>query len=44
VLRPDGTQSHADEISGPIASGADLGRTLAKTLLDRAGPGFFDWH
>lgn len=44
VLRPDGTQSHADEISGPIASGSDLGRTLAKTLLDRAGPGFFDWH
>ena len=44
VLRPDGSTSHADEISGAIADGANLGKTLARTLLDRAGPGFFDWH
>lgn len=44
VLRPDGSTSHADEISGPIADGASLGKTLARTLLERAGPGFFDWH
>ena len=44
VLRPDGSTSHADEISGSIEDGANLGKTLARTLLDRAGPGFFDWH
>ncbi|MCC1492029.1 hydroxymethylbilane synthase [Cognatishimia sp. F0-27] len=44
VLRPDGSQSHADEISGPIEDGAALGDALARTLLERAGPGFFDWH
>ncbi|MBS0125571.1 hydroxymethylbilane synthase [Thetidibacter halocola] len=44
VLRPDGSESHADEISGPVAEGASLGRQLARQLLDRAGPGFFDWH
>lgn len=44
VLRPDGSEAHADEISGPIAEGAEMGKTLARTLLDRAGPGFFDWH
>ncbi|MFP7675316.1 hydroxymethylbilane synthase [Marivita sp. S0852] len=44
VLRPDGSTSHSDEISGPISEGAKLGETLARTLLDRAGPGFFDWH
>ncbi len=44
VLRPDGSTAHADEISGPIADGAALGTSLASTLLERAGPGFFDWH
>ncbi|MCL3880996.1 hydroxymethylbilane synthase [Marivita sp. GX14005] len=44
VLRPDGSVSHADEISGPIEDGAKMGTALAQTLLDRAGPGFFDWH
>jgi len=44
VLRPDGSTAHADEVSGPIEDGAEMGTSLAKTLLDRAGPGFFDWH
>jgi len=44
VLRPDGSTAHADEISGPIEDGAEMGTSLAATLLDRAGPGFFDWH
>jgi len=44
VLRPDGSVSHADQISGPISDGATMGEALARTLLDRAGPGFFDWH
>ena len=44
VLRPDGSEAHADTISGAVADGAEMGRTLARSLLDRAGPGFFDWH
>jgi hydroxymethylbilane synthase len=44
VLRPDGSTAHADEVSGLIEDGAEMGTSLAKTLLDRAGPGFFDWH
>jgi hydroxymethylbilane synthase len=42
VLRLDGSEAISDEISGPIAEGADMGRALAKTLLDRGGPGFLD--
>lgn len=44
ILRPDGSESHADDISGLIKDGPDLGRTLAKTLLDRAGADFFAWR
>ncbi len=44
VLRPDGSEAIRDELSGPIADGAQMGEALAKTLLDRAGKGFFDWH
>ncbi|MFK7877368.1 MAG: hydroxymethylbilane synthase [Paracoccaceae bacterium] len=44
VLRPDGSEALADELSGPISDGAKMGASLAKILLDRAGPGFFDWH
>lgn len=44
VLRPDGSEAIADEISGAIADGAQMGTTLARTLLDRAGKNFFDWH
>lgn len=40
ILRTDGSESHADSLKGPIADGASMGRELAKTLLDRAGPGF----
>lgn len=41
ILRPDGSQALCDEIRGPLAQGADLGRQLAERLLDRAGPDFF---
>jgi hydroxymethylbilane synthase len=44
ILRPDGSQSLADDIRGPIAEGPELGRTLAKRLKSRAPAGFFDWH
>ncbi|MCT4558398.1 MAG: hydroxymethylbilane synthase [Pelagimonas sp.] len=44
ILSPDGTVSHADEITGPAAHGPALGRELAQALLAKAGPGFFDWR
>ncbi len=44
VLRPDGSEVQIDQITGPIEDGAKIGQGLAKLLLDRAGPGFFDWH
>ncbi len=44
VLRPDGSAAHAGRTDGPIAQGAEMGRTLATELLDKAGAGFFDWH
>ena len=43
ILRTDGSEALSDEISGPIAQGAALGKTLAERLLARAGDGFFDW-
>lgn len=44
VLRPDGSQALSDDMTGAIADGPDMGRAMAAKLLDRAGPGFFDWH
>jgi len=44
VLRPDGSDAHQGEVSGPVAQAAALGQSLAQTLKSRAGPGFFDWH
>jgi len=40
ILRVDGSEALADEIRGPIAEGAEMGRTLAARLLERAGAGF----
>lgn len=44
VLRPDGSEALSDSVTGPIEDGAQMGRALAKDLLARAGPHFFDWH
>ena len=44
VLRPDGSESLKDEGSASIEDGAKLGRAMAAGLLERAGPGFFDWR
>ncbi|MEL6913856.1 MAG: hydroxymethylbilane synthase [Pseudomonadota bacterium] len=44
ILRPDGSERIADEISGPVSDGPRLGATLAEGLLSRAAPGFFDWR
>jgi hydroxymethylbilane synthase len=44
ILRTDGSEALADEVTGPVAEGASLGRSLAAALLARAGDGFFDWR
>jgi hydroxymethylbilane synthase len=43
ILRPDGSERLADEVSGAIADGAEMGRALAASLKARAGAGFFDF-
>ncbi len=40
ILRPDGSEVLSDDVSGPIDSGSELGRDLARGLLDRAGGDF----
>lgn len=44
VLRPDGSEAISDDRSCPVEDGARLGTEMARQLLDRAGPGFFDWR
>ena len=44
VLRPDGSESMQDDMSCPIEDGAELGREMARRLLEQAGLGFFDWR
>lgn len=44
VLRPDGSDAISEDETCPIADGAELGRDMAKRMLDAAGPGFFDWR
>jgi len=44
ILRPDGSEAIADAITGPLADGLELGRTLGKDLLSRASADFFDWR
>jgi len=42
ILRPDGSECLADQVSGPIGDAVALGVALGNTLLAKAGPGFFD--
>ncbi|MFV0358492.1 hydroxymethylbilane synthase [Tropicimonas sp.] len=44
ILRPDGSESLSDGGSAPVEDAAELGHSLAAALLERAGPGFFDWR
>lgn len=44
VLRPDGSDAISGARSGAISDGAEMGQDLARELLRKAGPGFFDWH
>lgn len=43
ILRVDGSEALADDVSGAVEDGADMGRAMAKGLLDRAGVSFFEW-
>ena len=44
ILSPDGAASHSDDWTAPVEDAEKLGRELAQALLERAGPGFFDWR
>ncbi|MEO0633255.1 MAG: hydroxymethylbilane synthase [Pseudomonadota bacterium] len=44
VLRPNGSEALSDDMSGAAEDGVQMGEALARGLLDRAGPKFFDWH
>jgi len=44
VLRADGSDALSATRSGAISDGPALGIDLARELLKRAGPNFFDWH
>ena len=44
ILRPDGSESLADEVHGSASDGDAMGTDLARRLLARGGPGFFDWR
>lgn len=43
ILRSDGSESLADDMTGPVEDGAAMGIEMAEKLLERAGDGFFDW-
>ncbi len=42
ILRPDGSECLAHEMTGSVDDAAELGTALAQELLDEAGPAFFD--
>ena len=44
ILRPDGSARHADDAAAPVEDGAALGAEMAARLLEKGGPGFFDWR
>ncbi len=44
VLRPDGSEAISDDRTAPIEDGAALGHEMGTKMLERAGPGFFDWR
>jgi hydroxymethylbilane synthase len=41
ILRTDGTEVFADDMTGAIEDGAEMGRVMATKLLAQAGPDFF---
>jgi hydroxymethylbilane synthase len=43
ILRVDGSEALADDMTGAVEDGPEMGRAMAEKLRDRAGPGFFAW-
>ncbi|GGD37790.1 hydroxymethylbilane synthase [Sinisalibacter lacisalsi] len=43
ILRTDGSEALADDVTGAIEDGPEIGRAMAARLLAQAGDGFFDW-
>jgi hydroxymethylbilane synthase len=44
ILRTDGSEALADDQTGAVEDGAEMGRAMAQDLLHRAGDGFFSWR
>jgi hydroxymethylbilane synthase len=44
ILRPDGSEAIADDVTAPLAEAAEAGQDLAARLLGRAPKGFFAWR
>ncbi|GAB4535970.1 MAG: hydroxymethylbilane synthase [Ruegeria sp.] len=44
VLRPDGSESISETLTGAIEDAVEMGHDMAARLLGQAGPGFFDWR
>ncbi|MBP1806501.1 hydroxymethylbilane synthase [Rubellimicrobium aerolatum] len=42
ILRPDGSRVLADDSTGPLEEGRDIGGVMACRMRREAGPGFFD--
>lgn len=42
ILRPDGSEVIADDVTVPVADGAGAGREMARKMRAQAGEGFFD--
>jgi hydroxymethylbilane synthase len=40
ILKTDGSEAVADRLEGAVEDGPGMGHALARTLLDRGGPGF----
>jgi len=43
ILRTDGSEALADDVTGAVEDGPEIGRAMAAKLLAQAGDGFFDW-
>ena len=44
VLRPDGSEVIAEDVTVPIPDGPEAGRDMARRILSQAGPDFFEWR
>ncbi len=44
ILRPDGSEAIADDVTAPVADGASAGADLAARMLGRAPKDFFAWR